>query len=970
MKISLLLSFIALFLVSDVQAQFYSTQYRTPGQNWQQLQTERFRVIYPERYQDIAERTLAILELEYNDIQALVGGELRDFPVILNPENDRANGFVAPFNFRSEIEIAPFLGKSLNPLSGEWMESVAPHELVHALHFSANPPSIVRPLGLFSPDARRSIHAAAPIGFLEGIAVEHESHNTMPSSGRGNYPYFNNQLYSMMGEGNPWSMGQLVHSTTFTPPFNRHYIGGYAFVNWLRENKGDDAMRRAIKRHYQFPFLGFGFILRTTTGQWPAALYSDFMEDQRQIESRRLDNIQTDTYARSQPLPLSGTCRRANRPIELKTGELLYYGRFCNRRTGFYLYQPGTENTRLLHEVSIVGDHHYSLTPDGNSLVYSRYHTDPIYDNQFRADLHILDLETGSSRRLTRDLRLASPSFVGERLFATQTDGTARKLVQVDYQTGEIIKTYSMAENSTMVAVAPDSRDTDQIAILGRKHGVQAIWFENVDAEDKLLTGPPDIVFERASIFDPIWSADVSRLMFTADAGGAMNLYEFDEASEQITQLTDSRYSAFEGTYDRNGDRVIYIRQQGHEQLPVIIETDQSLNRTLEPEEWGLSETVESDLNRPLLNRTEDADRSQWEQSRYRTGLSWLKPRLWLPTVETILDDADRIGISVESADRMSRHAYSLEVSYFARTFWFDGTYRYTGRYPGFELDLFNTPAISTFRITEEDEEEPFLFSTIAQRRGATLSVPFRYRLEQNVRFSSFLIRPLFTVSQTRFNSLADARQPVSEFESPLYSVGLNTVLNFRLRQHTRDVQPNSGISLFTQTRYGLNSSSFTLQLPDGQATSTFAQRKGFRAGVIGYAAPLRRYNQSLMVSAQVFSQTPVPVFNTQSVISNLFDSLPAAGATNTGILDLRYTIPLVYPDDGGLLLPVYLSNIYLVLFSQTVTDLNRPESDTRTLLGAGVRSRFKLGNLQLDLGISVGWEPAANRVNYLIGNF
>jgi len=972
MKISLLVSFLALFFAADLHAQFYGTQYRSPGQQWHQLRTERFRVIYPKRYQTEAERTLSILELEYADIQDLVGGRLQDFPVILNPENDRSNGFVSPFNFRSEIEIAPFAGKSLSPRSGDWLETVVPHELVHALHFSVNPPSIVRPIGLFAPDARRSLHGAAPAGLLEGIAVEHESHNTMPASGRGNYPLFNNQFYSMIGADMPWSMGQLVHSTTFTPPFTRHYMGGYAFVHWLRETHGENAMRKAIKRHYKLPFLGFGFALKTTTGRWPGTLYRQFMREQQQVHQKRTDNLSADTDARSRNIPFSATCRRSNRPLFLPTGQLLFYARSCNRPSGFYLHDSESNSSRLLHEVSIVGDHHYALVPGNESLIYSRYHTGPIYDNQFRADLHILNLDTAEDRRLTHNLRLTSPSFSGGRLYAAQTDGHTRRLVQVDPESGEILTKYPMVEHSTVISVSPGNSSSGAIAILGKKHGVQAIWFEDPgQVPDSLFQREPDIVFERASIFDPVWSPDGNKLLFTADTEHSMNIFEFDTETSEVHQLTDSRYSAFEGTYSGEQQQIAYILQREDEQLPAVLEMDQSLGRTLDPNEWTVTQSVRQALDRPLLNRYDqaEANRTEWRQSRYSSGLSWLKPRIWLPTVESVVDDADRIGLSLESADRMSRHAYSLEVSRFAKSFWFDGTYRYTGRYPGFELNVFNSPFTSSFRLSTE-EGESFIFRTIRQRRGGTLSIPFRYKLEQNAHFSSFLVEPEFSVSQTRFTDLSDANRLFSDFEGILYTAGLNTILNYRLRQHIRDVQPNSGLQFFTQTRYGLNSTPLTLRTPGGEASSTFSQRKGFRAGVIGYVAPLQKFNQSLRLSLQSFTQTPAPVFNTESVISNLFETLPAAGASNIGIFDSRYTIPLIYPDDGGLLLPVYLSNIYLVLFSQTVANLNRPLSDARSLLGAGVRTRFKLGNLQLDLGFSVGWEPATNSIDYLFGDF
>ena len=155
-----------------------------------------------------------------------------------------------------------------------------PHELVHALHFSVNNPSIVRPLGLFSPDARRSIHAATPFGFIEGIAVEHESHGVMEAAGRGTTPISAISFMPCRGLVTPGLWGSLSHTTTFTPPFNRHYIGGYQFVNWLQNRYGNEAMEDAIRKHYQLPFLGFGFALRRSTGEWPNELYSEFMDEE------------------------------------------------------------------------------------------------------------------------------------------------------------------------------------------------------------------------------------------------------------------------------------------------------------------------------------------------------------------------------------------------------------------------------------------------------------------------------------------------------------------------------------------------------------------------------------------------------------------------------------------------------------------------------------------------------------------
>jgi hypothetical protein len=769
-------------------------------------------------------------------------------------------------------------------------------------------------------------------------------------------------------------MGQLVHTTRYTPPFNRHYIGGYRFVNWLQNRYGDGAMEDAIRKHYQLPFLGFGYALRRSTGEWPNALYNEFMDDEVSVLNEKINGLEADTDRLSDEIPVSATCVRANRPQWLSDSELLFYSRACNQPSGFYIHDLDSGITDYFHEVSITSDYHYSLSRDNSKLLYSRYYADPKYDNSFLADINELDLKTGNDRRITKQQRVVSPAYWNGQILAAQTAGQTRRLVVINPQSGQVTRTISNASNSTLITVEPNPADVTgaSSAILGKVNGIQAIWFEDIATIEELFNRQPDIVFDGASIFDPSWNESGSTLYFSADNGGAMNMYAYDFESRSIRQITDSRYIAMEGSLSPDGSKMAYIYQKADDRLPVVLEADEFFDQELDDSEWGVTENVESGLNRPLLNKMSASEALidvDWKESSYSTGLGWLKPRIWLPEVEDVVDNFDRIGIAFESTDRLSQNSYSMEFTYFRNAVWFDGTYRYKGIYPGFELDLYNRPSVSVFRFRDENEQILTL-PTIAQQRGGTFSVPFRYRLEQNTRFSSFLIEPEFSARQVRFTDFNDATALYSEFEQPLYTLGLNTTLNLGLRQNTRDVQPNRGLQLFTQTRYGLNSSEFSLQLPQGRSTNPLSKRRGFRAGAVFFAAPLGRFNQSLRVGVQGFTQTTGLVFNTESVVSDLFEAGATQGATDFGVLDTRYTIPLIYPDDGGLLLPVYLSNIYMVLFTQTITDLDRINSSARTVLGAGLRSKFKVGNLQFDLGISVGWEPARNRSETVIGSF
>ncbi len=953
-----------------VQAQLYQTQYRVPGQGWMEIRTEQFRLIYPERYRDEAIRAMAILESDYDEIKSLVGGSVRQFPFIINPENDRSNGFVSPLNFRSEVELAPILGKSMNPRSGDWLELVMPHELVHVLHFSVNPPSFTRALGLLSPDMRRSVHAAAPLGVFEGIAVQHESHGSIPHSGRGHHPYFRNQFNAMIDSGQQWSMGQLLHVTDFTPPFDRHYIGGYEFTNWLLGNYGEDVIKESIKTHYKYPFLGYGTALRVTTGEWPGKLYRKFSENRSEEEAERRAALEHNILEVSEQIAFHAECRRMNRPLWLDDQNLIFYGRSCNKSPGFYQYSLENKKSQLLHEVFISPDHIYSTDHQKEHIYYSRYHSDRKYDRLFRGDLHRFDIESRSSKRITQEKRLFSPEWTETNLYAGQIEANEVNLVSVNPLDGELIHRFEKPENSSIVQVAANPHNEEHFAVIGRIKGVQAIWFTDLNFMEPLFSTPPDIVFADGSVYDLSWHPVEEILLFVSDHNGVMNLYEYHLADGTLSQLSESLNNVFEGSYSPNGDQITYIAQVGNEQILYVTNRSDLVKEPMLKEVWTYNEQVEAMLERPLMNveRNREIDTGDWEFDRYRTGISWLKPRFWGPVFERE-DGVNRPGARFESVDVMSSQSYMAEVSYFSDRFWYNAEYVNRTFFPGFQVELFNSPNFTALQFDDNGTKRSL--ELIQQSRGGAVKVPIRYRLESNVRFSSILIEPQYFLSQIRFLDRNESSRALSDFGTR-HTVGLRSVLNWRVRQFTRDLQPNSGLVLFAEGRYGLNSDEFDIRDNRANINVTLTQRKGVRAGAVGYVAPLSRWNQSLRLAATIYSQTDIPVFNVRSIYSDLFATTPFPGVNQVGVLNSRYTIPLIYPDDGRLLVPVYLSNIYLVLFSQTVANMENGSmiDNTRTVLGAGLRSRFRLSNLAIDVGVSIGWEPARNEVTWNIGTF
>jgi hypothetical protein len=963
-----LMLFSSLLIQASI-AQLYPTQYRVPV-NWQEINTEHFRIIYPADHEYEARLSLSILEAEYNDIKELVGGSISRVPIIINPKNDRSNGFVSPLNFRSEIELSPGIGKNFNPQSGNWLEFVLPHELVHTMHFSENPPAFTRAIGLFSPDIRRSVHAAAPLGVFEGIAVQHESHNTIPNSGRGHHPYFRHQFSAMITSDNAWSMGQLLQTTDFTPPFDRHYIGGYEFTNWLLQKKGDEAVKDAIQFHYKYPFLGYGTALRHVTGSWPRELYRDFSADKKAAENMRIQGMGFRTDTSAKVLSIEGKCRRLNRPQWLDDETIIFYGRFCNRTSGFYSYNLADNKDALEFEVSLSPDFIYTFSDGKSHLYFSRYHTDLLYDNLFRGDVHTLSLDRYQSNRVTHKSRVFAPEPLPDgRFFALQTAADEMVLALFGPD-GESIKQYRQPDHASAVQVALHPDNSGRAAVLGRMKSVQAIWLEeNLAEAEEIMARMPDIVFENASVYDPSWHPNEEKFLFVSDRGGTMNVYEYHLETESVIQLTNSLHNAYEASYSPDGSQIAYITQIEDEQLIHVLDIESTLNRSVAVEKWTSSSTITEKINRPYLNRSNFSVNQEVESKAYRAGFGWLKPRLWIPEYDNEIG-RDRYSLTFESTDVMSTQAYSAEFSYTADRPWYDITYTNSQFFPGFEIDAFSRPFFTSFGTeTADGSEETVTF--LQQSQGGSVKIPIPIRFRSNARFSSLLIEPQYFLTRQRFFSTVNTTDAVSEFGTR-HTVGLRTVANIHVRQFIRDVQPNSGLVIYAEGRQGLNSDLIEIDAGENSITGNLTRRQGIRTGIITYLAPFSKWNQSLRLQTEVYSQTNVPVFNTNSRFSDLFFNRPFESARNIGFINSRYTIPIVYPDNGGLLLPGYLSNIYLVLFSQTAADLNSHNlrSGSRTVFGAGIRSRFRLSNLAFDFGISIGWEPTRNEITFFAGDF
>lgn len=947
-----------LAITSPVKAQFYDTVHR-PQVSWHEINTRHFRIIYHEGFHETAQRAAQLLEDDYENIQSLIGGNLRNFPVIINGYNDQSNGYVTSFNFRMEVEAPPIGGKILNARTGGHLENLMSHELVHALQFSVRG-GYTNLLYIFSPDLGRSVHAFVPGGIIEGYAVYQESQLT-EGGGRGNFAPFMHQYYGNLNSRRPWSLASHMTPASYTRPGGRHYIGGYAFTNWFIQTYGEEPLKRSIRSHTIFPFLGYPTNLWYTSKITPWQMSREFQDAMRENEDQRLEAHRLRGATEHQPIA-TGRLRGpdVHQPRWISETEILYYGRYYNHRTGFWVYDTENDEHRLLFNTFMHESIGYDLDESRENLLYARYSTHPYNENQYIADIHRFNLRDGSTERITEGLRAHAPVHAGRDIYALQTDRHTYRWIKL--KNGDESRTEIIHESfpGSIVQVAVHPRNENLVAVIANINGVQGLWLLRMDhiselqhsrdgiirqSFDEVFTQTPDIAFEGGAVYDAHWHPTQPRLLLSGEHQQTLNLYEYHYTTDRLLQLTHSPYNAMEASYTPSGERIAMVIQHQNYRRLATLDPAQYLNHEVPRNIW------QPNLQH-LLSATPQPDTLYTSQP-YRTGRAWLKPRAVFPTTRIMSARGfNSYGLIIGSADVLRRNSYSLEFTHGRGDTFYDLNYTYAGRYPKIELRSALRPYSPGAPINESTD-------LYGQERIQSLALPMSWYLDDRAGTSGFFFQP-----EIQFNESRILLRPTGS-SAVLASSDWNSALRARvqasyahkLRQNMRDAQPNSGFRLYAQSDYDLYTS------------SDLSPFSGFRAGIQTWVAPLMLQNQSLRLELGIIRQNRFG-YNLFSIVHEGFDIAGIGfSSQNLSLFSARYTIPLLHPDRGGYFIPVYLDRVYAVLFTETIG--SNFFDDPQTLVGGGLRAQIRfIFNFPIDLGIGFATIPGTSGTNGVLTNF
>lgn len=950
-----LLAAVAATAPAVAQPSVYGTIYRPPGTAYDVLETPHFSIIFERGLEEEAREAAAVLEASLPGTQKLVGasGRLR-MPVVLNGFNDRANGYVTPVPFKQEIEAIATRADFFSPRYTSWLEQVLPHELTHAVQTDhrggVGVTWLIRP---FAPDAARTLNLLYPGGLTEGLAVYRES-QVVPGAGRLNDPLFTMQYRAAVGAGG-WSLAQMLERNQYTRPFGRWYVGGALFVDALAERDSLRAFRRIHDLHYRFPFLGHGLELWYGTGLPPWVLGKRVRARVRGAEAERVAALGPLTTPR---LVASERGLAHHRPLWLDDGTLLVHAAGYDLRPGFYTYDVATGRRRLVAHQNVTDDEAFSLDAQGRVL-FARYVQDPFVPARSVSDLFRLDPASGETERLTSGGRLFAPvDAPGGGLWALQNGGQFNAWVHVEAgPEAPRVEPLTEAPRVLFKRLLP-SPDGETTLVLAAIRGHQGLFLA-APGTDGRPTLTPYLLFEDGPIYEASWSADGAYVLFSAaPAGEVANVYALDRARDRIVKLTNVRYGALQPSLSPDGTTLAFVHY-AHERYDLATLPFRPDEAELLPREaaaFGADLPWTEWLAASLETPYDDAPTRPYRALRH------LAPRMLVPLAE-VGDGADGLGglgdlygLAIVGADPLQRVAYGAQAYLQNGRLWGEVGVQSARFRLRPALSAYDTPSSLLARTADGG-----LRAVGREEQGVALGLTLPVTFQRNVFTSAATVGVRTEFESTRIFDL-DTRETLTQYRATrALTLHPSVGLTLRAQRNPRDLVPNTGLLVGASL------------LTDLWSERDANLRRGAFTSAALYLPWLRRANVGLRLSGLAAYQSRGGIYDLDTLLPRGYDLDDAddrfgflADAGTVLGYGAEATIPLAYPENGLLIVPVTLSAAYVFTFAETLhpaDDWGDAQRATALGIGLGLETRFfHLIDATLRVGVAYRVEEGSVR--------
>ncbi len=554
-----ILLFVILLAAKPAAAQFYVTGDDPGRARWYSIETDNFKVIYPEGADSLARvyaRKIENFRIPASLTTGYMAGEgdVKKLPVVLHAYN-AANGSVAWAPRRMDLFSLP---SAYNPEPIPWTTMLSVHESRHVTQMQFGMTKTLKPGNWFFGEMWNILASLVYPGIstMEGDAVIAETAWT--PSGRGRTADFLNYYWVAFDNGDfrSWDKWRFVSQKHNAPDYySLGYltIGGFRYLYDCPEYMSE-GYHLAARRPYNLG--AFYTTAKKLTGK-------KFNEAFLEVCDTMYALWKTDAEARRPYItaePVSAEPR-----IYTDYTDNLVVGK------DIYAIKKGHLDVPTLVRIDSTGREHRVSTfayqagrpqwsPYSKRLYWSETKTDARWTLKTDSEIRFIEESIGAKSSLKAEGLIFNPS----------PKSSDHSIATVRYEIGgrsslEIISGLSSATLGSFQA--PDSLQLVEAAWVGDDIYATAISDNGygiyrlaLDGEIKAVGGWEAVLSPQPVMIKDFGSYE-NKLIFTCDRTGVNELYHFDPATGELTQKTSTRYGAEDFRYSEDG-RWLYFSSQ------------------------------------------------------------------------------------------------------------------------------------------------------------------------------------------------------------------------------------------------------------------------------------------------------------------------------------------------------------------------------------------------------------------------
>ena len=540
---------LTLMLPLSASAQFYVTG-DDPGRlRWNFIDTESYRVIYPQGSDSLAVTYARKLEKYKIPVSRSSGyvtgqGDGKIMPVVIHAYND-ANGSVAWAPKRMDMFAVP---SAYDPEPFPWSTMLSVHESRHVTQMQFGLTQKQKPGKWFLGEGWNIITFLLYPGTAktEGDAVVAET--ALTPSGRGRMADFLNYFWVAFDQGDErgWFKWRYVSQKRYSPTY---YALGYMTIGGFRYV-------------YDYPLLVSDGLHMSAAHPIKVGCLFDVS---KKITGKKWDDMWKEVSGTMYDIWKSDADRRAPYiPSERVLDEPSLYTDYTGNLiigSDLYAIKSGHVDAPTLVRIDSTGQEHrvrnfaYStsgLRADGDRIYWSENIPDERWTLKSGSAVRYLDTD-GKIRNLRKDQLLYNPATVGGRTAVVRYHPDGHSSLEIlDGYEGSTIMSIPAADSLQLVETAWIGADVYMTAVSENGYGIYKADLGRCELSE-VLAPKPVMIKDFGSYED--------ELMFACDRTGVHELYHFDPTTGELRQRTSTRFGAYDFQYSEDGEYLYYSSQ-------------------------------------------------------------------------------------------------------------------------------------------------------------------------------------------------------------------------------------------------------------------------------------------------------------------------------------------------------------------------------------------------------------------------